>query len=134
MSRGVKRFLYWVPRGLGIAFAVFISLFALDVFGEGYGFPDVVVAFLIHLVPTYLVLIALAIAWRWEWVGAAVLWALGAFYIWMFRGDFDPHRGLALGELFDADVHGDQWVGKFVLVLGAARGDGVRPRPRGPAN
>ena len=101
MSRGEKRLLYWAPRGLGIAFAVFISLFALHVFGEGYGFPDVVVAFLIHLVPTYLVLIALAIAWRWEWVGAAVFWALGAFYIWLFRGDFDPVAFLLIsGPLF----------------------------------
>ena len=29
-----KRLLYWVPRILAILFATFISIFALDVFGE----------------------------------------------------------------------------------------------------
>ena len=32
---------------------------ALDVFSEGYGFGETVLALLIHLVPTYLVVIAL---------------------------------------------------------------------------
>jgi hypothetical protein len=30
--------LYWAPRLLGILFSLFVSIFALDVFGQGYGF------------------------------------------------------------------------------------------------
>ena len=60
--------LYWTPRILGIIFAVFISIFALDVFGE-YKFPEVLIALFMHLVPTYLVLGALLVAWKWEKIG-----------------------------------------------------------------
>jgi hypothetical protein len=81
MRRPVERTLFWAPRILCILFAVFISLFALDVFGEGYGFWGTILALLMHLIPTALVLIALAIAWRWEWVGAVLFIGLGLLYI-----------------------------------------------------
>jgi hypothetical protein len=69
-------------------FALFISLFALDVFGAGYGLWEAIVALLIHLVPTGVILIALAIAWRWEWLGAILFAALGAWYLIMAWGRF----------------------------------------------
>jgi hypothetical protein len=77
----VKRLLFWTPRILCLVFAVFISLFALDVFGEGYGFWEAILAFLIHLIPTGIILIVLAISWRWEWVGGILFIALGTAYI-----------------------------------------------------
>ena len=51
----IERLLYWVPRILCILFAAFISLFALDVFGEGYGFWHSVLTLMVHLIPTYIV-------------------------------------------------------------------------------
>jgi len=80
MKRLMKRLLYWSPRVLGILFALFLSMFALDVFGEGYGFWGTILALLIHLIPTWIVVVALAIAWRWEWVGALLLIAAGLYY------------------------------------------------------
>lgn len=88
MSESSRRVVFWMPRILGLLFAVFISLFALDVFGAGYGFWQTIVAFLIHLVPTALILIALAVAWRWEWIGAILFMALGAWYVIMAWGKF----------------------------------------------
>ena len=85
MEESVKRLLFWTPRILCIAFAVFVSLFALDVFGEGYGFFETILAFLIHLIPTGIILIALAVSWRWEWMGGIAFTALGVLYIVMFR-------------------------------------------------
>jgi hypothetical protein len=84
----VKRILFWMPRILCLLFAVFISIFALDVFGAGYGFWETIVALIIHLIPTALVLIALAIAWRWEWIGAVLFFALGASYLIVAWGKF----------------------------------------------
>ena len=81
MRGRVKRFLFWTPRILCLVFAVFVSLFALAVFGEGYGFWETILAFLIHLIPTGIILIVLAISWRWEWVGGILFIALGAAYI-----------------------------------------------------
>jgi len=88
MSSRTKKVIYWSPRILGILFAVFISLFAFDVFGEGYGFWEAILALLIHLVPTYLVIIALVLAWRWEWIGAVLFTGLGIFYIIWTWGKF----------------------------------------------
>ena len=86
MKRPVKRLLFWTPRILCILFAVFVSLFALDVFGEGYGFWGTILALLMHLIPTGVILIVLAISWRWEWVGGVLFIALGVLYMVMFRG------------------------------------------------
>jgi hypothetical protein len=89
MSSRMKRFLFWTPRILCILFAIFLSLFSIDVFGEGLGFGRTILALLIHLVPVYLVAIAFVIAWRWEWVGAVLFIALAVLYVVWAWGRFD---------------------------------------------
>jgi hypothetical protein len=81
MKKPVHPVLYWIPRGLVVLEAIFISLFAFDVFGEGYDFLNLLQALAIHLLPTAIILVALAVAWQWERVGGILLIALGAFYI-----------------------------------------------------
>ena len=83
-----KRILFWTPRVMSILFALFVSLFALDVFGVGYSFWETVLALLIHLVPVYILLIGLAIAWRWEWVGALIFMGFAVWYVAMAWGQF----------------------------------------------
>jgi hypothetical protein len=99
--KGVFQLLYWAPRALCIVVAMFISMFALDVFGHGKGFWETTVALLIHLIPTYIILIVLVVSWRWEWVGAAMFIGLGVLYIVMAWGRF-PWLTYALisGPLF----------------------------------
>ena len=82
MSHFTARLLYWSPRILAIAFAVFISIFALDAFGENHGFWPTALAFSIHMIPTMIVVAILIAAWRWEWVGAVVYALLTALYLW----------------------------------------------------
>jgi hypothetical protein len=84
MKRPVKKILFWSPRILGILIAVFVSLFALDVFGEGYSTVETIVALAMHLIPTFVILIVLGIAWRWEWIGGFLFVALGVLYITLF--------------------------------------------------
>ncbi len=81
MNTNTKRILFWAPRILCIPFAMFLSLFALDVFSEGYGIGETILALLIHLAPTYIIVISLAIAWRWEWVGAILFNTLALFFL-----------------------------------------------------
>ncbi|MFI5174687.1 MAG: hypothetical protein ACHQKY_07515 [Terriglobia bacterium] len=88
MNRPMERLLFWTPRILCILFALFISLFALDVFNEGYGFWKTLLALLIHLIPTGVILIVLAISWRWEWVGGILFPACGLFYLEKVWGRF----------------------------------------------
>lgn len=81
MNTTMKRILFWVPRALCILFALFLSLFALDVFGAGYSPGETLLALLIHLIPVYIVVIILVIAWRWEWVGAILFIIAAVFYL-----------------------------------------------------
>jgi hypothetical protein len=76
-----KPLLFWTPRVLTVLFALFLSLFALDVFNEGYGFWTTILALLIHLIPTWIVLAVLVVSWRWGLVGFVAYTALGAYYI-----------------------------------------------------
>ena len=100
-NRSVKRVVYWAPRILGLLFAAFISLFALDVFGEGYGFWETIAALIMHLIPTAILLAILALAWRREWIGAILFAALGVGYLVMAGGKFEWATYLLIsGPLF----------------------------------
>jgi len=83
-----RRALYWTPRVLGILFALFLSLFALDVFAEGAGFREIALALALHLLPTLLVVALLVLAWRREWLGALGFLALAVLYVARFWGVF----------------------------------------------
>ena len=83
-----SRILFWAPRVLGILFALFISIFALDVFGQGYGFWGTIVALFMHLIPVYILLLALAISWRWEWAGVLLF---AGFSIWYLATSWGPY-------------------------------------------
>ena len=82
MSSARKRLLFWSPRLLGMAFAAFLASFALDVFGEGYGVRDTILALAIHLIPAAIIALALVLAWKFEWIGAILFSALAAL-IWV---------------------------------------------------
>ncbi len=86
MNKVIKQVLFWTPRVLCILFAMFLSLFALDVFSEDAGLGEKILGLLIHLVPVYVVVIVLVIAWRWEWVGAIAFIGLALFYLFQVWG------------------------------------------------
>ncbi|MCJ7548601.1 MAG: hypothetical protein MUQ30_02845, partial [Anaerolineae bacterium] len=67
----------WVPRILGLLFAAFISLFALDSFGTGDPLWQQAVGFLIHMIPTGLVIGAVIVGWRRPLVGGVLCLGLG---------------------------------------------------------
>ena len=85
MNLNYKKVLLWTPRVLTIAFAIFLSLFAFDVFSEGYGFGETVLALLIHLIPTGLVIAALVVGWRWPRLGGMFFIILAIAYVVMSR-------------------------------------------------
>jgi hypothetical protein len=80
------RILYWTPRVLGILQACFITLFALDVFNEP--FPAVLIALVMHLIPTMILVGILLIAWKWELIGGLLYFLPALFYIWYAAGRF----------------------------------------------
>jgi hypothetical protein len=86
MKKPLRQTLFWTPRILGILFAIFISLFALDVFGQGYNLAETILALGMHLIPTGILLVVLILAWRWEWMGGILFPGLGILYLVMAWG------------------------------------------------
>lgn len=80
MSTTVRTILHWAPRVFGILYAVFISLFALDVWGTGAGFLEELAAFLVHLLPTYFILAVVIVAWKNPWVGGILFIVLATVF------------------------------------------------------
>jgi CHASE2 domain-containing sensor protein len=70
----------WSPRILGIAVSLFLSLFALDAFGQGKPVAVVLTDFAIHLIPAAVVLAIVALSWRRPWIGGLAFVVLGAAY------------------------------------------------------
>ena len=81
MKEPLKRLLYWSPRILCIAFALFLSLFAFDVFDEQLGLLKTILALSIHLIPSFVIVLVLALSWRWEWVGGVLFIAAAILYL-----------------------------------------------------
>ncbi len=101
MKKPLKQALFWAPRILGILFAIFISIFALDVFGRGFSIAETVLALGMHLIPTGILLVVLILAWRWEWMGGILFPGLGILYLVTAGGR--PHWSVYLiiiGPLF----------------------------------
>ncbi len=72
------KILYWIPRILCILAILFVSLFALDAFEPGLTFWQQIGGFLIHLIPSFVLLILLIVSWKWELVGGIIFTILGA--------------------------------------------------------
>lgn len=70
------RLLMWAPRILGIGMALFLALFALDALGPGKPW----LGFVIHLLPTFVVLAVVAASWHRGWIGGIAFIALAVFY------------------------------------------------------
>jgi hypothetical protein len=95
--RPAYQLLYWAPRALCVVFTLFISMFALDVFGESRGFWQTLAALTMHLIPTFLLVAVLWISWRREWIAGVLFPLLGAFYIvWAWNRPFASWWALLL--------------------------------------
>ena len=88
MRRWTRRLLFWSPRVVALLFAAFVSMFALDVFGAGYGFWETVLALAMHLLPVGILLIGILAAWRWEWLGTLFLVGWSVIYLVTAWGQF----------------------------------------------
>lgn len=67
--------LHWAPRIIGMLSILFISLFALDSFTPERTIWQQLSAFLMHLIPSFVLIALLIVAWKWELIGG-ILFAL----------------------------------------------------------
>ena len=73
----LKPFLYWFPRILCILALLFISVFALDAFQPDLTFWQQIQGFIMHLIPSFVLLLFLLIAWKWELIGGIIFVLVG---------------------------------------------------------
>lgn len=67
------RFIYWLPRIICILAILFVSMFAMDSFSPDLTVGQQIVGFLIHLIPSFIMIVILVVAWKWERVGGIIL-------------------------------------------------------------
>jgi len=79
----INKWLYWTPRILSILFLLFLAMFSLDVFGNGYTFWQTLVGLFMHNIPVFILAILLWISWKREIVGAITFILAGLLYIYL---------------------------------------------------
>lgn len=71
------KILYWLPRILCILAILFISMFALDSFQPELSIWQQIGAFIMHLIPSFILTALLLIAWKWEYIGGIIFTIIG---------------------------------------------------------
>jgi len=72
-----SKLLVWLPRVLCILAILFISMFALDAFDPQNPFGQQILDFLMHMIPSFILILLLAIAWKRELTGGIIFGLLG---------------------------------------------------------
>lgn len=75
------KFIYWTPRIMSILFILFLALFSLDEFGNGYSFWELILGLFMHNIPVFILIIILIISWKHEIVGGIAFCLAGLLYI-----------------------------------------------------
>ena len=87
--------LYWLPRVLGIIAIMFVSLFALDVFNSEQSLKEQALAFMTHLIPSYILVGLLVLAWKREVVGGVLFVVVGlAFSPAIFMHNYQMNQSV----------------------------------------
>jgi Tfp pilus assembly protein PilN len=89
------KLLYWIPRILVILAILFVSMFALDSFSSERTFWQNAAAFLMHLIPSFVLAGILIIAWKWEKAGGIILTIVGlVFSVLIFIMNFNRNHSI----------------------------------------
>lgn len=92
MKTRQKGFFYRAPRALGIGMIFFLALFSFDVFDMEGTLWEKIGGFLIHNIPSFILILLLVISWRREWMGAFGFTILGlAFSLANLNAHWSEH-------------------------------------------
>ncbi len=75
----------WIPRVLSIIFILFLSLFALDMFGGEAPLIEKIGGFLIHLIPSFVLVFILIISWKRPLLGGIAFVIMSILFTIRFR-------------------------------------------------
>ncbi len=63
---------HWLPRVICILAILFVSLFAADAFSSELSIWQQIGDFIIHLIPSFILILFLIVAWKWELIGGFI--------------------------------------------------------------
>ena len=92
--------IHWLPRVICILAILFISMFAADAFTPGLTIWQQLGGFLIHLIPSFILITLLIVAWKWEFIGGLIFTVIGlgmSPFIYMHNYDMNHSVGMSLG-------------------------------------
>jgi len=94
------RVFHWLPRILCILAILFVSMFALDAFAPELTFWQQIGGFLLHLIPSFIMIALLTVAWKWEYIGGIIFTILGfGFSVAIFLLNYNRNHFSALQSL-----------------------------------
>lgn len=75
--------IWWLPRILSILCALYFGVFSFSVFGQGIGTLKPLLLFLVHNIPTAVVIFITIISWKRSWLGGVSFFLLSIiFFFW----------------------------------------------------
>ena len=87
--------IHWLPRIICILAILFVSMFALDSFDSELTIWQQVGDFLLHLIPSFILIIFLIVAWRWEFIGGIIFTLIGlGFSPFIFMHNFKMNQSV----------------------------------------
>ena len=92
--------IHWLPRIICMLAILFVSLFAADAFDHGDNIWQKLGAFLMHLIPSFILLAFLIVAWKWELIGGIIFTIIGLALspvIFMHNYKMNNSVGMSLG-------------------------------------
>lgn len=94
MEKNIKIF-HWAPRITCILAILFISIFALDSFSPDLTVWQQIGRFLMHLIPSFILIIFLIVAWKWEFIGGIIFILIGVgFSPWIFVHNYNMNHSI----------------------------------------
>lgn len=101
MEKSIRLF-HWLPRIICILAILFVSMFALDAFAPELTFWQQIGGFLLHLIPSYIMIVLLIVAWKWEYVGGIIFTILGfGFSVSVFLLNYNRNHFSAAQSLIN---------------------------------
>lgn len=96
MKTSIKVF-HWLPRVICIIAILFISMFALDAFEPGLTLWQQLEHFIMHLIPSFVMLAFLLVAWKWEKIGGIIFLVVGlTFTPYIFKHNYNMNHSVWL--------------------------------------
>ncbi len=74
----------WLPKILSIVFILFISIFALDVWAMEVTLQEKIIGFIIHLIPSFILLVITLVAWKHPFYGGLLFIIISIGYTLYF--------------------------------------------------